>query len=125
MRTGIAEGWQGWAGFALGLWLALSPWIAGYAANDAATANAASVGVALALFSHFQAGFGEAAVQWLNLACGLWLLAAPVLLPMAHVPVAAANCLAVGALVVGLAASALELDKQISRLWHRASSAGD
>jgi hypothetical protein len=125
MRAGVADRWQGWAGFALGLWLALSPWIAGYAANDAATANAASAGLVLALLSHFQASFGAVAVQWLNLVCGLWLLAAPVMLPIAEVPVAAANSIAVGAVVVGLAASALELDKQISRIWHRASSAGD
>ena len=29
--------WQDWASFALGLWLAVSPWIAGYAEHEAAT----------------------------------------------------------------------------------------
>ena len=33
--------WQDWASFALGLWLAVSPWLADYAAHDVATANAA------------------------------------------------------------------------------------
>lgn len=125
MRTGFAGGWQGWAGYALGLWLALSPWLAGHAAHDAATANAVFVGIVLALVSHFEASFGEVEVHWLNLGCGLWLLAAPLALPMTHALEAAANSVAVGAVVVGLAASALQLDKQIGRLWHKASSAGD
>ena len=42
MKDAVAARWQGWASFALGLWLALSPWICGYADDERfATGNAA------------------------------------------------------------------------------------
>lgn len=118
-QSGIAAsaGWQEWAGFALGLWLAVSPWLAGYADNAPATANAAFVGLGLALLSHFEASRDDVAGEWLNLAAGLWLLAAPFLLGFMGSGAAAANCLVVGACVAGLAASALQLDKEIGKLF--------
>jgi hypothetical protein len=109
--------WQEWAGFVLGLWLAVSPWLVGYADNAPATANAALVGLALALASHFEASFDEVSGEWLNLAAGLWLLAAPFVLGFVGPSAATANCLAVGACVSGLAASALQLDKEIGKLF--------
>jgi len=113
--------WQEWAGFALGLWLAVSPWLVGYADNAPATANAAFVGLTLALASklasHFEASFDEVAGEWLNLAAGLWLLGAPFVLGFMGPTAAAANCLTVGACVTALAASALQLDKEIGKLF--------
>jgi hypothetical protein len=55
--------------------------------------------------------------EWLNLAAGLWLLAAPFVLGFVGPNAATANCLAVGACVSGLAASALQLDKEIGKLF--------
>jgi hypothetical protein len=69
--------WQDWTSFALGLWLAVSPWIVGYDSDHAATCNAAFVGVALAIGAHFEIGLDELWTEWLNFAVGLWLLAAP------------------------------------------------
>jgi hypothetical protein len=109
--------WQEWAGFVLGLWLAVSPWLVGYADSAPATANAAFVGLALALASHFEASVDEVTGEWLNLAAGLWLLAAPFVLGFIGPSVAAANCLTVGACVTGLAVSALQLDKEIGKLF--------
>jgi hypothetical protein len=114
-----AAKWQDWASFALGLWLAVSPWIAGYADNEAATANAAFVGTALALGAHFEVGLCEASAEWLNVAVGLWLMGAPFVLGFEAAGVPAANCLAVGSFATALALSALELDKGIGRLLHR------
>jgi hypothetical protein len=111
--------WQEWASFSLGLWLAVSPWVVGYAEHEAATANAAFVGLALALASHFEATFDHARAEWLNLATGLWLVAAPFVLGFSAAPVAAANSIAVGAFAAALAGSALSLDKEIGKLWHR------
>jgi len=113
------EKWQDWASFALGLWLAVSPWIAGYHAHDAATANAVFVGLALALCSHFECvACDERPAEWLNLAAGTWLLCAPLVFEFAS-NVALANTLAVGAAVALLACSALSLDRHIARLWRR------
>jgi SPW repeat len=114
--------WQDWASFALGLWLALSPWVAGYAEQAGATANAVSAGLVLALASHFEcvACEEDLPVEWLNLAVGAWLVCAPFIIDFAS-RVAAANSLAVGASVIGLAASALSLDKRLlGRPRHRA-----
>ena len=111
--------WQDWASFALGLWLAVSPWIAGYSEHNAATANAIFLGLALALGSHFEcvACADQQPAEWFNLAAGIWLVCAPFALDFGS-RVATANSVAVGAFVALLAASALSLDKQIGRLWH-------
>ena len=114
------EKWQDWASFALGLWLAVSPWMAGYAEHDAATANAVIVGLALALGSHFECvACDDAPAEWINLAVGLWLVCAPFTLGFSS-RVGMANSIVVGISVAALAASALSLDKQIGKLWHRA-----
>lgn len=114
-----AAKWQGWASFALGLWLAVSPWIAGYAEHEAATANAVIAGLVLALGSHFECVAGdELPAERLNLAVGLWLVGAPFGLEFGS-RVAAVNSIAVGALIALLAASALSLDKRLGRLLHK------
>jgi hypothetical protein len=111
--------WQDWASFALGLWLAVSPWLADYAAHDAATANAAFVGLSLALLAHFGFSCDHMSCEWLNLAGGLWLLVAPFMLGFDGNHVAAVNSVTVGAFVAVLSAWALELDREIGKLWHR------
>lgn len=116
-----ATKWQEWASFALGLWLAVSPWLVGYTGHEAATANAAFVGMALALASHFEATFDGLSTEWLNLAGGLWLLAAPFALGFGWHAVATANCISVGGFVALLALSALQLDKEIGKWWHKRS----
>jgi hypothetical protein len=112
--------WQDWASFALGLWLAISPWIAGYAEHEAATANAIYGGLVLALASHFECvACDDAPAEWINLAVGLWLIGAPFMLEFTHSAVASANSIAVGAFAAALAVSALSLDKHLGKLWHR------
>ena len=112
--------WEHWASFVLGLWLAVSPWIAGYAEHELATGHAIVVGLVLALGSHFECvACDEFPLEWLNLAVGVWLVSAPFTLELGS-RVAMANSIAVGAFVALLAASALSLDKQIGKLWHRA-----
>jgi hypothetical protein len=115
--------WHEWAGFALGLWLAMSPWICGYADDShAATGNAAFMGIAIALGSHFLLTLDATEAQWLQLAAGAWLAAAPFLLGFAATVIPALNCIAVGTLVMALAASALSLDKEIEKWWQKRSS---
>ena len=121
MDARIAEirRWQDWASFALALWLAVSPWLTDYAAHDAATANAAIVGLVLAVTAHLGFSCEHMSCEWLNLAGGLWLLAAPFVLGFQGEYVAAANALAVGALISLLSAWALHLERGIGRIWER------
>jgi hypothetical protein len=109
--TTIAKRWQEWASFALGLWLAVSPWAADYAGHPAATANAVFLGLGLALGSHFQAALDDCQGEWLNLAAGVWLIAAPFYLGFENA-VATATSICVGGFVAGLAYSALSLSRQ-------------
>src|SRR5258706_11532052 len=115
--VGTARG-EDWASFGLGLWLAVSPWIVGYETQNAATANAVFVGVALAIGAHFEIGLEELWAEWLSLSVGLWLLAAPFALEFIG-RAAMLNCISVGCLICALAASALHLDKEMGRLWQR------
>lgn len=116
----MAEKWQDWASFVLGLWLALSPWLAGYVDYEAATGHAVLVGLALALASHFECvACHDLPAEWINLAAGIWLMCAPFTLDFAS-RVATVNSIVVGAAIVALAASALSLDKHLGKIWHKA-----
>ena len=116
----MSSKWQDWASFALGLWLAVSPWIAGYAEHQAATANAVAVGLILALASHFECvAYDAAPAEWLNFAVGVWLICAPFMLEFPASKVATVNSVVVGAFAAALAISALSLEKHIGKLWHR------
>ena len=110
--------WQDWASFVLGLWLALSPWFAGYAEHETATAHAVALGLVLAVGSHFECvACDDLPAEWFNLAVGVWLVCAPFVFEFVS-NVASANSIVVGVFVALLAASALSLDKQLGRLWH-------
>jgi len=112
--------WQDWASFMLGLWLALSPWLAGYVEHEAATANAIVVGLALALCSHFECvACDEMPAEWMNLAAGVWLICAPFVLEFTSSAIGSANSVLVGGGVSALAVSALALDKHLGRLLHK------
>jgi hypothetical protein len=120
VKTAVTARWQGWASFGLALWLAMSPWICGYAADEGlATGNAAFMGIALALASHFEVAVDADFVDWLNLIAGTWLAAAPFLLGFADAAVPAINSIAVGTLVLAFAVSALSLDKQFEKWWNK------
>ena len=116
--TTVAARWQDWASFALGLWLAASPWLLDYSHIESATANAAFMGLALALGSHFEVSFDETAAEWFNLAAGLWLVLSPFLLGYSSEPMVTVNSIAIGTGVAALASSALSLEKEIEKWWH-------
>ena len=121
MQTAVAR-WQDWASFAAGLWLALSPWICGYADEQpAATGNAAFMGIALALTAHFQASLDGRSARWLHFAAGAWLAVAPFVLAFGAALIPALNCLAVGTLLMALAT--FSPDKDFGKWkWRHSSS---
>ena len=121
MQARIAEirRWQDWASFALALWLAVSPWLADYAAHDAATANAAVVGLLLAVTAHVGFSCEQISCEWLGIAGGLWLLASPFVLGFSGQFGAAVNAMAVGALVGLLSVWRLHLDRGLDRIRDR------
>lgn len=119
MPTRATRHWQDWANYGLALWLAVSPWLADYAAHDAATANAAVCGLALAVTAHFLGTCEHMSCEWLSLGGGLWLVAAPFVLGFGGQHAAAMNAIAVGVCIAALSAWALELDRELGKLWHK------
>jgi hypothetical protein len=107
--------WQDWSSFALGLWFAVSPWALDFTHLEAATANAAFVGLFVALGAHFEASFDETTVEWFNMAAGLWLVFAPFVLGFSAEALPTINSIAIGTLVAFLASSALSLEKLLLR----------
>ena len=47
----VRTAWEEWVNFALGIWMIISPWVAGYSANVAARDNAVILGVLTAVVS--------------------------------------------------------------------------
>jgi hypothetical protein len=88
------------------------------AENEGATTNAVFLGLGVALIGHFEASFAELAAEWLNIAAGLWLIIAPFLLGFTAEPLATANSITVGTILIGLVASASSLDKELGKWWH-------
>jgi len=121
VRTAVAR-WQDWVSFAAGLWLALSPWICGYADEQpAATGNAAFMGIALAITAHFQASLDARSARWLHFAAGAWLAVAPFVLAFGEALIPALNCIAVGTLLMALAT--FSPDKDLGKWkWRHGSS---
>lgn len=94
--------WQDWTNLVLGAWLVLAPLFGVGSPSDAAAWNAYIGGGVVALVSIWAlARPQERWDEWLNLALGLWLIAAPFALAFQTQPGPAWNQIVVG-LVVGI-----------------------
>ena len=95
--------WEDWASWLIGFWLLLSPWILHFADETASTRNAVIVGFALILAEVVTLSWFQVWEEWINVALGAWLIVSPWVLT-GIAPVAAANFVIVGLLVIALAA---------------------
>jgi hypothetical protein len=94
-----------------GLWLAFSPWLAGYA-NHAHAIQDSMVGVlvVLASIASALAGFTTGVPMWIAFALGLWTAFTPMMFAQAGQSFSANNDLIVGALIA-IAASVAVVDR--------------
>ncbi len=92
--------WEDWVGFALGVWLLLSPWVLDYG-EMSVTQSAVLVGFLLIVVEFVELSAFRAWEEWVNVVLGAWLIVSPWLLGAAVLP--AANLVIVGLLVVALA----------------------
>jgi hypothetical protein len=94
--------WEDWCSWGLGIWLCISPWVLHFDLEPTATRAAVITGFVLILTEAVTLSVFRAWEEWLNVALGAWLIAAPWILA---VPDAAAtvNFVVVGLLVVALA----------------------
>lgn len=58
------QAWEEWANFALGLWLAVSPWMLGFSGIALATYNALIVGIAIAALALWALGTDKDIGGW-------------------------------------------------------------
>lgn len=99
--------WEDWLGIALGLWLAASPWILGYAGQAGATMNALILGTVLICLEFLNLEAHSDLEEWMDIVAGAWLVLSPFLLGFAQVGAAAINAVGVGVLTIAFAAWAL------------------
>ena len=110
--------WQDPVNAVLGVWLILSPWVAGYADATAAMVNAVVIGIAL-IAAAFGAMFVPRAWEELTeVALGAWLVVSPWLLGFAGLRTAMATAVGIGVAIVALSSWTLTTDKDYSA-WLR------
>jgi hypothetical protein len=68
--------WQDWCNLIVGIWLCLSPWLLGFADHRAAAESAVAVGILVVVAEVFTFSALRVLEEWINVALGLWLMAA-------------------------------------------------
>ena len=99
-----------WITLVLGIWLIAAPFALGtFAASRLALINDVALGVLIVASSSWTlaAWATPAIAPWLQMVCGAWLIVAPFVLQYPALPLAMANDIAVG--IVVLVVGALEL----------------
>src|SRR5215471_19381253 len=78
MEIPEAWAWEDWIDMVLGAWLAISPWVLGFADGDpAATRNALIVRIAVAALSALTFLAYSVIEEWVDVVLGLWLILSP------------------------------------------------
>jgi hypothetical protein len=98
----LPKQWEDWANWAFGIWLCISPWALEFDLDPVPTRNAVIVGFLIILAEVVTLSVFRPWEEWINVALGAWLVVSPWVLGIAA-PVATANFVVVGALVIVLA----------------------
>jgi hypothetical protein len=94
--------WEDWCGWALGIWLVLSPWTLRFEFDGPATRNAVIVGFLVILMEAVTLSAFRTWEEWINIALGGWLAISPWIIGVTSAA-AKMNFVTVGALIVALA----------------------
>lgn len=94
----------------LGIWLIISPWVVGFAGQDAPFWNTLICGIAVLLVALGAVRSASASLSWLNVALGIWLLVSPWVVGFSDFESATANDVVLG-VVVGILALTAALAK--------------
>ena len=79
--------WEDWLSWGLGIWLCISPWALHFDLQPTATRTAVITGFVLILVEAVTLSVFRAWEEWLNIAIGIWLIAAPWVIPVGGVAV--------------------------------------
>lgn len=102
----------------IGVWLFASPWLLDYAASAPnAAANAYIVGAVIVLFAAGAVYLPKVWEEWVNMACGIWMILSPWALGFAGLAGVTRNAVIVGVLVTVLATWAMLRDRDFEKWW--------
>ena len=106
--------WQDTVNLLIGVWLFISPWVAGFAPSDAAAAwNAWILGVAILVFSAIAVSMPQAWEEVINILLGIWMVISSWVIGVAN-RAAETNAVIVGLLVILFAAWAMAMSREWS-----------
>jgi hypothetical protein len=112
----ISAAWQDAVNLVLGAWLALSPLILGYTAQNEAALNAYVAGAAIVILAASAIWYFQQWEEWINALLGLWLIVSPWILGYSTLEVPLWNQIAVGVLTAGLAIWAAQAENRNDRV---------
>lgn len=115
--------WQDQVILLLGLWLFISPWVLGYAADSPKAVNAYVVGIAMAVLAAFDLYKTYLWAVAVNLLLGAWIAISPWVPTLADRGAMMTNSVIVGIAVVVLALWELRSDPDLHRQWAGSGSA--
>lgn len=110
--------WQDLVNALMGLALAISPWVLGFAGNSMAMSNAVVIGLVLAAVALGAVVMPSAWEEWAEGALGLWTVAAPWIVGFAGLRDAMLAHVVIGLVVVALAAWTLATDAEYTPWMH-------
>jgi hypothetical protein len=94
--------WEDWCSWLLGIWLCLSPWTLGFGLDPNATETTVVGGLLIIAAEVVTLSVFRPWEEWINVVLGVWLIICPWIVGV-DVPVASANLIIVGLLVMVLA----------------------
>lgn len=107
----IEKRWQDWANAVFGIWLLISPFVLGYTdSGTLAAAHSYAIGIAVVVFAVAAIYQYYRWEEGVNLALGLWLIAAPFALDFSHIEPAVWNHVIMG-ILIGIDALSMLLQK--------------
>lgn len=112
-----AKRWQDMLILLLGVWLAVSPWVLGYASDSPQAINAYIVGIAMAALAAFDLYKTYMWAVVANLLMGAWIAVSPWVPALADRGAMMTNSVIVGVAVVVLALWELRSDPELHRQW--------
>jgi chaperone required for assembly of F1-ATPase len=111
--------WQDWVNVILGVWMVVSPWILGFAADQNVAAQTAWVlGVAIIVFAGIAVYIHKAWEEAINIILGICLIASPWVLGFVDQMTATTNAVIVGFLVTAFGLWSMFMDTGVQKWWH-------
>jgi hypothetical protein len=111
--------WQDVVNALLGAWLIISPWVLGFQGVTVAMVTTMAIGALLVASSAGAMQVAAAWEEWLDVALGVLLMAAPLLFGFDAVTAALQNALITGGVVTVLAIWVLVSDDEFAAWWQR------